>query len=183
MKKVLLIVVILFIGFSIAGFTHLGLVKEQIVSPRNYTLSDSIQNIIKTGTQGMTEVSIAKYCVELTSEILDFSEHNDLNNNKANCVGYATVCKSICDYAYKVNNMNITVNHVRGYVTNDYNINLCKLLQNIVPTKYKNFVNNKDLEELCLSEKIICLQYTLENFKVSKEQIMILIESLGGNND
>ena len=24
--------------------------------------------------------------------------------------------------------------------------------------------------------------YTLENFKVSKEQIMILIESLGGNN-
>ena len=48
--------------------------------------------------------------------------------------------------------------------------------------KYKNFVNNKDLEELCLSEKIICLQYTLENFKVSKEQIMILIESLGGNN-
>ena len=32
--------------FSIAGFTHLGLIKEQIVSPSNYTLSDSIQNII-----------------------------------------------------------------------------------------------------------------------------------------
>ena len=57
------------------------------------------------------------------------------------------------------------------------------LTENDIKSKYKNFVNNKDLEELCLSEKIICLQYTLENFKVSKEQIMILIESLGGNND
>ena len=56
------------------------------------------------------------------------------------------------------------------------------LTENDIKSKYKNFVNNKDLEELCLSEKIICLQYTLENFKVSKEQIMILIESLGGNN-
>lgn len=56
------------------------------------------------------------------------------------------------------------------------------LTENDIKSKYKNFVNNKDLEELCLSEKIICLQYTLENFKISKEQIMILIESLGGNN-
>ena len=160
MKKLLLIVVILFIGFSIAGFTHLGLVKEQIVSPRNYTLSDSIQNVIKESTQGMTEVSIAKYCVELTSEILDFSEHNNLSNNKANCVGYATVCKSICDYAYKVNNMNITVNHVRGYVTNDYNINLCKLLRNVVPTKYKNFVKDHDFVEIIYDSSVFYVDAT-----------------------
>lgn len=57
------------------------------------------------------------------------------------------------------------------------------LTENDIKSKYKNFVNNKDLEELCLSEKIICLQYTLENFKVSKDQVMILIESLGGKNE
>lgn len=57
------------------------------------------------------------------------------------------------------------------------------LTENDIKSKYKNFVNNKDLDELCLSEKLICLQYTLENFSVSKEQIIILIESLGDNND
>lgn len=53
------------------------------------------------------------------------------------------------------------------------------LIENNIKDKYINYVKNKELEDLCLTEKIICLQYTLENFKVTKEQIMILIESIG----
>lgn len=53
------------------------------------------------------------------------------------------------------------------------------LLENNIKDKYVNYVKNKELEDLCLTEKIICLQYTLENFKVRKEQLMILIESIG----
>lgn len=53
------------------------------------------------------------------------------------------------------------------------------LIENNIKSKYINYVKNKELEDLCLTEKIICLQYTLENFKVTKEQIMILIESIG----
>lgn len=52
------------------------------------------------------------------------------------------------------------------------------LIENDIKNKYVNFVKNRELEELCLTEKLICLQYTLENFKVTKEQIMILINSL-----
>lgn len=52
------------------------------------------------------------------------------------------------------------------------------LIETDIKNKYINFVKNKELDELCLTEKMICLQYTLENFKVTKEQIMILINSL-----
>ena len=53
------------------------------------------------------------------------------------------------------------------------------LKENDIKKKYIEFANGKELEDLCLTEKLICLQYTLDNFDVSKEQIMILIESMG----
>ena len=53
------------------------------------------------------------------------------------------------------------------------------LIENDIKKKYIEFAKGKELEDLCLTEKLICLQYTLDNFDVSKEQIMILIESMG----
>ena len=44
--------------------------------------------------------------------------------------------------------------------------------------KYKDFVKNLELEDLCLSQKLICLQYLVYNCNVTKEQLNILIESL-----
>ena len=52
------------------------------------------------------------------------------------------------------------------------------LIENNIKNKYNNFVKNKELDDMCLSEKIICLQYTLENFHVTKDQIKTLIDSL-----
>ena len=52
------------------------------------------------------------------------------------------------------------------------------LIENNIKNKYNNFVKNKELDDMCLSEKIICLQYTLENFGVTKDQIKTLIDSL-----
>lgn len=53
------------------------------------------------------------------------------------------------------------------------------LIENDIKNKYVEFVKNKELNDLCLTEKLICLQYTLDNFSVNKEQMMILIESIG----
>lgn len=52
------------------------------------------------------------------------------------------------------------------------------LLEPNIISKYKNFAKGLELEELCLTQKLICLQYTIYNFDVTKEQISILIESL-----
>ena len=53
------------------------------------------------------------------------------------------------------------------------------LIENDIKNKYVEFVKNKELNDLCLTEKLICLQYTLDNFNVTKDQLMILIERLG----
>ena len=52
------------------------------------------------------------------------------------------------------------------------------LIESNIKSKYDDFVKGKELGDLCLTEKLICLQYTLEHFDVSKEQIMILINKI-----
>lgn len=47
-----------------------------------------------------------------------------------------------------------------------------------VKIKYKDFVKDKELNELCLTDKKICMQYTIENFKIEKSQLDVLIESI-----
>ena len=53
------------------------------------------------------------------------------------------------------------------------------LIENNIKIKYDDFVKGKELNDMCLTEKLICLQYTLEHFEVTKEQIMVLIERMG----
>lgn len=47
-----------------------------------------------------------------------------------------------------------------------------------IKIKYKDFVKDKELNELCLTDKKICMQYTIENFKIEKSQLDVLIESI-----
>ena len=42
---------------------------------------------------------------------------------------------------------------------------------------YDNFVKGKQIEDMNITEKIIALQYTIENFKITKEQLEPLILS------
>ena len=44
---------------------------------------------------------------------------------------------------------------------------------------YMNYIDGKELEDICLEEKIICLQYTLEYFKLTTNQLLPLINSMG----
>lgn len=50
-----------------------------------------------------------------------------------------------------------------------------------IKLKYKDFVKGKELNELCLTDKKICMQYTIENFTIDKSQLDILIESIKEN--
>lgn len=52
------------------------------------------------------------------------------------------------------------------------------LTENNIRFNYQSYYKGKELEELCLSEKLMCLQYTLENFKVNKDQLIILINAM-----
>ena len=135
-----------------------SLVKTSNVNS-SYNISSEMKDRIRVETQGMEDVRIAKYCVQLTSEILEFSKKNDIQKGKANCVGYARVCKSLCEYAYRINNRNISVRHVRGYVT-DSGVNLCKVMEFISPKELKGFVKDHDFIELNFGNSYVYLDPT-----------------------
>lgn len=134
------------------------LVKSYYIES-SYNIPKDIKNKIEIETKGMEEIEIARYCIKLTSQMLDFSETNNIDNKKANCVGYSKVCASLCNYAYNVNNMKIKVRHVRGKVLY-YNLDVCNILKQVVPNKYKDFVKNHDFIELDIKSKYIYLDPT-----------------------
>lgn len=150
MKKKLIIIALFVFGFVlIISLFSIDLVKDTTQLKPSYELPQSVKSQIKSEVMGLDEIHILNYGVRLTASLLDFSEINDIKNGKANCVGYAILCKSICDYAYRLNGYNIKVNHVRGYVSL-MGINLCKIAQSISPKKYKSFVKDHDFIELSL---------------------------------
>jgi hypothetical protein len=145
-KKIFVLLGVIVVLLTLCSF---DLVKERVVKEDSYSLSYDLKKQIEAETMGMDEIHILTYSVRLTASLLDFSEKNNIKNGKANCVGYAILCKAICNYAYQLNDYNIRVNHVRGYVSL-MGMNLCKSARTISPTKYKNFVKDHDFIELSL---------------------------------
>ena len=52
------------------------------------------------------------------------------------------------------------------------------LTENDIKIKYLDFVQNKKIENMCLSEKLIYLQYTLELQDVTKDMLKPVIDTL-----
>ncbi len=57
-------------------------------------------------------------------------------------------------------------------------LNRNNLTEKNIKQQYKNFCSDRELDEMCLSEKLICLQYCLEIIKATKEQLNPLLETI-----
>ena len=126
-----------------------------------------------TGIHGYKHEDVAKPLMILLN---DFCKNNNINiffNNKY------PIYKDIYLKEYlNINGLNLkkdlsklNINEIKQYLE-EFALN-----ENDINKKYNEFVKNKDIKELCLSEKLICLQYTLDNFSVTKEQIKVLINN------
>ena len=173
-----------------------------VLAPKAYEESDPINELLKgyknlldtisnskykkvllcslgTGIHGYKHEDIAKPLINL---LVNYCKLNDVDIYFNN---YVPLYKDV----YLTEYLKCNVLHLKNDLSKlepDQMLNYLKennLIENDIRFKYKNFCDGKELEDLCLSEKLICLQYTLENFKVTKEQIMILIESMGDINE
>lgn len=109
---------------------------------------------------------IIKFSLIFTAKQLTFAEKNNLGENEANCVGYAHVCSSICNYALVHHGYTPSAKPVVGYVS-FCGINLCPILQRIVPMKYKNFVKNHDFVELNTDSYCIYFDASLYDYHLN----------------
>ena len=112
-----------------------------------YYPASPLQSEIREDTQGMSAEEIRKYSVRKTTKILSFTVKNNLSKGEANCVGYAQMCASISNYAFRANNVNASAKPVVGYVML-CGVNLCNVLKWCMPSKrWENFVKDHDFVE------------------------------------
>ena len=127
-----------------------------------------------TGVHGYKHQDIAKPLISLLNNFCKINDVNLYFNNLYPIYKdiYLKPFLEINALYLKKDLMNLEPKEILIYLNEN------NLIENDIKKKYANFVKNKELDDLCLSEKLICLQYTLENFEVTKEQIKILIERM-----
>jgi len=115
--------------------------------PNPYYPDKALRSEIREETKEMSAEEIRNYSVKKTAGNLSFTVSNNLPKGKANCVGYAQMCASISNYAFRVNGINASAKPVVGYVF-CCGINLCNILKWFMPSKrWENFVKDHDFVE------------------------------------
>lgn len=150
-------IVIVHYGFSLS--------KDHDRSIETYKLSKSIKEKIRNDTDGMDYKEIIQYSMERTKEQLAFAKNNDIPRGKANCIGYAQMGASICNYAMASNGMGYRAKPVVGYV-NLFGINLCAIATKIAPIGLANFVKDHDFVEISVEGKTIYFGPCLYDFLI-----------------
>ena len=157
MKRVLKrsFVILLAVTFALAWlilFIPLKLVQtDNRIS--NYTLPIALSAQVTKESIGMDVDQIIDYSMSLTASRLRFAARNDINNGKANCIGYAQLCAAICNQTLSTNGIEGKARPVVGYIESN-GINWCQVLKAIAPkTSYKNFVKDHDFVELTVGSR------------------------------
>lgn len=127
-----------------------------------------------TGVHGYNHKDIVKPLINLLNGFCKINDVELYFNN------YHPIYKDIyLKYFLETHRLNLKkdlvnkeITDIKKYLENN------NLLELNVNDKYKNYIKGKELEELCLTDKLICLQYTIYNFKIEKENLKILIDSL-----
>ena len=168
-----------------------------VLTPKSYEETEPIKELLKTYKNMLDEIIKHNY-----KDVLLCSLGTGIHGYKHKDIAKPLIL--LLNNFCKINNVNLYLNNIyplyKDFYLKEYlklnSIDLCKdlsklqpkeilnylyennLIENNVKEKYFNFASEKNLDDLCISEKLICLQYTLEYFDVTKEQISILINSL-----
>ncbi len=147
--SLLFVVVVLSFAAMLTSFTLVKTGDRQ----KTYILPQSLKAKVEQDTRGMDIEQIINYGLTLTASRLRFSRYNDIDMGKANCVGYARLCSSICNQALSANGVNGQAKPVVGYIETN-GINWCDVLKKVAPkNSYKNFVKDHDFVELVTDSK------------------------------
>ena len=150
-KRVIFILLSMVVMLTLTVLTSFTLIKTGN-RQKTCLLTQSKKVKVDAETKGMDVEQIIDYSLQLTASRLQFSVNNDINNGKANCVGYSQLCAGICNQALATNGINGQAKAVVGYIESN-RINWCDVLKAIFPKNYKNFVKDHDFVELVTESK------------------------------
>ncbi len=176
------------------GF-NIGMDIIHVLAPVYYEVKDPINELLKgynnmldeilkhnyknvlvcslgTGVFGYNHDDVAKPLIELLN---DFCKNNDVNIYLNNL--YPTYKDVYLKEYLRVNNLdikndlaNLDIDGIKKYLYDN------NLVENDIRSKYKEFVKFRDIKDCCLTERLIMLQYVMDNIEdVKREDIEVLI--------
>ena len=127
-----------------------------------------------TGVHGYKHEDVVKPLINL---LMGFCKINDVEIYLNNML---PIQKDIyLKYYLQVKNLDIkndldnkSIDEIKKYLEDN------DLLENDIIFKYNNFVKGLELQELCLTQKLLCLQYTIYNFNLDRKQLDVLIDNM-----
>lgn len=94
---------------------------------------------------------IIKLCCDFVCKQLTFRSKNDLNNGKANCVGYAQYTSEVLNQVFSLKGISCTSRPVVGSVYL-YGVNLHPILLSILPKNQSSFFKDHDFVEIVFQD-------------------------------
>lgn len=183
-------------GVRITPGFNIGIDIIHVLAPVYYEVKDPINELLKgynnmldeilkhnyknvlvcslgTGVFGYNHDDVAKPLIELLN---DFCKNNDVNIYLNNL--YPTYKDVYLKEYLRVNNLdikndlaNLDIDGIKKYLYDN------NLVENDIKSKYKEFVKFRDIKDCCLTERLIMLQYVVDNIEdVKRENIEILIK-------
>lgn len=130
----------------------LSLRKATYRSSWEYKLDAITMHDLFVETESKEDVDeIIKLCCDFVCKQLTFRRKNDLNNGKANCVGYAQYTSEVLNQVFSMKGISCTSRPVVGSVYL-YGVNLHPILLSILPKNQSSFFIDHDFVEIVFED-------------------------------
>lgn len=166
MKKCL----IAFAVLLIIGVVFLASISFRKTSNRpcqDYPLPAELKERIKSEVAGIDDAyDLIDYSCGLTAELLSFDRSNNISEGRANCIGYARLSSSICNYAYGVSACKAGSLVAKPAVGTVYcmGVNINSVAVSILPKRHRSFFKDHDFMEVVLGDETIYVDACVRDF-------------------
>jgi hypothetical protein len=173
MKKYILLFLVLSLIASISIVDSIYLVKSHDRA-QTYTLPKEVKADLSE-IYISDELDLIKFSIKYTADHLKYSEKNELDKGKANCIGYAQYCAAVANLLMKNVKSGNKAKPVVGTLKL-HKLNLCQFISTKMPnSKWRNFTKDHDFVEFQIGDDIIyadpsLYDYTGKEFRTWKKK-------------
>lgn len=164
-RKIIKIIIglLIFCGVGLFLISQIKFNKDRDRNIINCSLTSDLKiQVAEISNNSDTPQDIIKKCSNLVCETLSFTAKNDIQNGKANCVGYAQLTSTLINQAFHVKKFPYKAKPVVGKVCL-FGIDLNNITQKILPLKHRPFFKDHDFVEIYLGDKTVYIDSSLQD--------------------
>lgn len=129
----------------------------------DYHLTPELKELIETKTNNLEDPKdIIDVCCDVSTDYLSFAHSNQIDNKKANCIGYARLTSALLNHAFRKKNIAYKAKPIVGTV-HSFGVNLNNVSQYILPSSWRPFFKDHDFVEINTGKERIYVDTSLSD--------------------